>query len=503
MSRNEPMTNINRPSFPPIQQPRVFNNRTIVNPVPVDPVILGKLFLLCIEGKISQIKEYINKNGLTVNDMVDTNGESILHKVLQNENLSKRDKIELFRFFDEKNLLKMSYDATLTSPLHLAVKMQIKEIVEILLKASHNVNAIDVNGKTPLFYAISGKTQDCPPKKDKPLLEKTKFKLEKSETYELVQELIKIINNENPLFDSFIHIGNTCSILDQVFSDTVKNILEKDNKQILDVLKTNDTQDVKIKKIFDLINDTKMSIGNAIIKNDLQACLKPMQFQQNTIGGWGPDSNPQNKILKTGNISEFLNKFNIEMDDKIKKSATQLKDNTSNLFTLLSNINDMYIKPTEDILNEFSYTYQTLYALNNAAQINLLTFNPPDINDPNIIKYLKSDLPTPITFRKRNLDDNTIIDVTADITANLAIPTKPDYSNNPKLSRNRNTNRTMLEDITNNPNLAGIALIQANGGDFYTNKSHLIYDEIKNLSTKLRGSVLNIYNSLLLFLISF
>ena len=134
MSRNEPMTNISRPSFPPIQQPRLFNNRTIVNPTTIDPVIIGKLFLLCIEGKISPIKEYIIKNGLTVNDMVDTNGESILHKVLQNENLSKRDKIELFRFFEERNLLKMSYDASLTSPLHLAVKMQIKEIVEILLR---------------------------------------------------------------------------------------------------------------------------------------------------------------------------------------------------------------------------------------------------------------------------------------------------------------------------------------------------------------------------------
>lgn len=493
MSRNEPMTNINRPPFPSIQQPRLFNNRTIINPITVDPVVVGKLFLLCIEGKISPIKEYIIKNGLTVNDMVDTNGESILHKVLQNENLLKRDKIELFRFFEEKNLLKMSYDATLTSPLHLAVKMQIKEIVEILLRAGHNVNAIDVNSKTPLFYAISGKTQECPPKKEKVLLEKTKFKLEKSDTYELVQELIKIINNERSLFDSFIHIGNTCSILDLIFSETVKNILEKDNKQILDVLKTNDTQEVKIKKIFDLINDTKMSIGNALIKNELQSCLKPMQFQQNTIGGWGPDSNPQNKILKTGNISDFLNKFNIEMDDKLKKIKTQLKDNTSNLFTLLSNINDMYIKASEDILNQFNYTYQIIYNLYTQGET---TFYPLNITNNMILTHFKSDLALPITFRRRNIDDNTIIDVTANINRNFPIPPKPDYSNNPKLSRNRNTVRVILEDINNNPALAGFSLVQVNNGDYYTKKGHMIYDElISIINGNIKRIVLFINNS--------
>jgi hypothetical protein len=476
MSRNEPMTNINRPSFPPIQQPRLLNNRTIINPTTIDPVIVGKLFLLCIEGKISSIKEYIIKNGLTVNDMVDTNGESILHKVLQNENLLKRDKIELFRFFEEKNLLKMSYDTTLTTPLHLAVKMQIKEIVQILLRAGHNINAVDVNGKTPLFYAVSGKIQDCPPKKEKVLLEKTKLKLEKSDTYVLVQELIKIINKEESLFNLFIHIGNSCSILDQIFSSTVKNILEKDNKQILDVLKTNDTQDQKIKKIFDLINDTKMSIGNAIIKNELQTCLKPMQFQQNTIGGWGPDSNPQNKILQTGNESDFLKKFDIEMDDKIKKTLTQLKLNRENLFKESENIKKLYIKPSEDILNEFNYTYQIICILSGHGQTGYI---PHDINANEILTYFKSDLPIPITFINRNIDSNVLIDVTNDGTKNLPLPVKPDYSNNRNLNANRNAVRRMLEDINNN-HFIGInpLLAPVNNGDYYTKKSHMIYDEL-------------------------
>ena len=318
MIRNDPNTMMNKPQPISMQQPRIIN-RTIINQPVIDPTIIGKLFLLCIEGKVTPIKEYIIKNGLTVNDMVDTNGESILHKVLQNENLSKRDKLELFRFFEEKNLLKMSFDGTQSSPLHIAVKMQVKEIVEILLKNGHNVNALDMNNKTPLFYAVSGKSQECPPKKEKTLLEKTKFRLESSDTYQLIQELIKIINNEKPLFDSFLHINNSTTILDQIYSSSINDILEKDNMKIVDILKTNDAENIKISKIFNLINDTKMSIANLLIKNELQSCLKPMEFKQNTTNGWGPDANPQNKILRNNDVSEFLNRLNIEMDAKIKK----------------------------------------------------------------------------------------------------------------------------------------------------------------------------------------
>jgi hypothetical protein len=103
MSRKAPFPTTNLSSLPRPPPPQI--NRTLFQEKTVDQSIIGKLFLLCIEGKVSAIKDFIIQNGLTVNDMVDTSGDSILHKILQNENLSKRDKIELFRFF-EKNMFK-------------------------------------------------------------------------------------------------------------------------------------------------------------------------------------------------------------------------------------------------------------------------------------------------------------------------------------------------------------------------------------------------------------
>ena len=61
MNRNNARPNIMRPpitgtTFNPMQRNL---NRTIIESVPIDPVIIGKLFLLCIEGKVTPIKEYI------------------------------------------------------------------------------------------------------------------------------------------------------------------------------------------------------------------------------------------------------------------------------------------------------------------------------------------------------------------------------------------------------------------------------------------------------------
>ncbi len=495
MSRNDPTSmTFNKPN-PPVQQFRPIN-RTIVNQPVVDSTIIAKLFLLCIEGKVTPIKEYIIKNGLTVNDMVDTNGESILHKVLQNENLTKRDKIELFRFFEEKNLLKMSFDGTQSSPLHIAVKMQIKEIIEILLRAGHNINALDANNKTPLFYAVSGKTQECPPKKEKTLLEKTKFKLESSDTYQLIQELIKVINNEKSLYDAFLHINNTTGILDQIYSKSITDILEKDNKKIVDILNTTDSESVKINKIFNLISDTKMAVANLLIKNELQSTFKPIELQQNTVNGWGPNSNPQNKIMKNNNVNDYLNKLMVDIDGKIKKNLSQTKENTKNLFIYYANIFDNYIQPVLKVLNEFSYEYQNLYHLASIGESTIGVGVMPDITDPAIIDLYKSDIPDPITFMQRNLDDNNNIDVTANRTSVVTTTTKPDYTIVPKHSRERTALRTMLEDVTKNPNLAGLVLRQINGGEYYIKSASVIYEEIVKLLNTIRTSMININTNL-------
>jgi hypothetical protein len=522
MSRNIPQTFISKASFQPSNIPRPPPpqiNRTLFQERVVDQSIIGKLFLLCIEGKVSAIKDFILQNGLTVNDMVDTTGDSILHKILQNENLSKRDKIELFRFLKEKNLLKMSYNSNQTTPLHLAVKTQIPEIVKILLEAGHNPNNLDMNNKSPLFYAVSGETVECPKKNKKELLDKTKFKLEKSDTYLIIKELIKIINGQPKIQNLFTHIGNTAANLDTIFSGDINTVFEKDNKKVIDILTSNDSEDVKINKIFNAVNETKMSIAKLLLNNKLDLALKPNTFQPNTQNGWGPDNNPKNKIMKVN--FDFKNTLILNMRAKMTKIFSQLDNNSSNLITKMNIIDNLYIKSIDRLLNRLNYQYQILQIYStlvdgagvlqsnipNAALIVPIT-NQQYID---IFTYEALYRTGRETFESReigktsgyDLSGNRIIEVNnlGVRTLTLIPPTELELNETPKHGsftyekldekvdktfKERNTIRDMLNDInTNNPflgpHIATNPLGEINNSKFYIRKLKMIMREIRKL----------------------
>ena len=525
MSRNIPQTFISKAPFqtnlPRPPPPQI--NRTLFQEKTVDQSIIGKLFLLCIEGKVSAIKDFILQNGLTVNDMVDTTGDSILHKILQNENLSKRDKIELFRFLKEKNLLKMSYNSNQTTPLHLAVKIQIPEIVKILLEAGHNPNNVDMNNKTPLFYAVSGETVECPKKNKKELLDKTKFKLEKSDTYLIIKELIKIINSRPQINELFTHIGNSAANLDTIYSTDINSIFEKDNKKVIDILTLNDSEEVKINKIFNAVNETKMSIAKLLLKNKLESALKPNSFQPNTQDGWGPDNNPKNSIMRVN--FDFNKTLVFNLRAKITKLFNQLENNSSNLIRKLRIIDNLYIKSIDDLLNRLNFQYQILHTyttlvdgagnlqsnIPNAASIVPIT-NQQIID---IFSYQAKYRTKMEIFDSRelgnnaqfNLNMNSIVDINlAGVINYIAIPVNELAFNTTPLPRSftyekldekldksfkeRNTIRDMLNDInTNNPFLAPYLAANPLGeiymSRFYTRKLKMIMIEINKLLVSL------------------
>ncbi len=360
MSRFNPANRPSQPFNPSIitgAQSRI-PNRTIIPSKTVDESVVGKLFLLCIEGKVSAIKDFILTNGITVNDMTDSTGESVLHKILLNANLSNRDKIELFRFFKDKNLLKMSYNSQQLTPLHLAVKNQIPEIVKILLEAGHDPNNLDVNNKSPLFYAISGNNVECPKTKQKELLKKTKFRTEKSDMFNLVKELTRIINDPTNTdnYDFIQHISNNTTILDDIFANDIRTIFERDNVKILDILNSSENEDVKINKIFNLITETRMSIAKLLTKNKLENALKPLTFEPNSTDGWGPTKNPRNKIMKVN--FDFGKTYTLETTSKIKKVVEQLSKSITDIDTKFKFIQDVYTTKLDTILDRLSFQYQ-------------------------------------------------------------------------------------------------------------------------------------------------
>ena len=77
MSRFNPANRPSQPFNPSIitgAQSRI-PNRTIIPSKTVDESVIGKLFLLCIEGKVSAIKDFILTNGKKISDIKTEKGE--------------------------------------------------------------------------------------------------------------------------------------------------------------------------------------------------------------------------------------------------------------------------------------------------------------------------------------------------------------------------------------------------------------------------------------------
>ncbi len=528
MSRFNPANRPSQPFNPSIitgAQSRI-PNRTIIPSKTVDESVVGKLFLLCIEGKVSAIKDFILTNGITVNDMTDSTGESVLHKILLNANLSSRDKIELFRFFKDKNLLKMSYNSQQLTPLHLAVKNQIPEIVKILLEAGHDPNNLDVNNKSPLFYAISGNNIECPKPKQKELLKKTKFRTEKSDMFNLVKELTRIINDSTntEIYDLIQHISNDTQILDEIFADDINTIFERDNKKIVDIISSIDSEDVKINKIFNLVTETRMSIAKLLTKNKLENALKPLTFEPNSTDGWGPTKNPRNKIMKVN--FDFGKTFTVDTSSKIKKVVEQLTKSVTDIDSKFKFIQDTYITKIDTILDQLSFQYQVfrhfegLVDAAGAPQSSLQNFGASKPVTDNFILDVFVGRIINNNFIARELFSNERFDLTTnnitsyDLAGNPKVETFTDrfrripdnftrglnrrllvvnYDELPGANnRERNDLRRILNDINSNrtlesgltPDRLGITLLpllDINNGVFYTRKIKLIFNQVKEL----------------------
>jgi len=349
------MSRPNIPKFQSIRPP--FIPRTIINQRVVDSTIIAKLFLICQEGIISNIKEYILSKRLTANDLVNIDGQSILHVILLNDSISPRDKTDIFKFLASRNLLKFSYDSQQKTPLHIATEKQLTDIVKILINASHDVNALDSAKRTPIYYAIAGTEVECP-KKQTELIEKKKtYKLSIQD--ELNQEIVKFINDNKNIKNLLLHLYNTTKNLDSIYYDEITKILNDDNKKIMEILVTEKDETKRKELIFQKVYETRNAIIN-MFKEKFTSTLKPISFNKVDANTWGPDTNPANKFLN--DVEPLVILKDIELDyDKQKSIVIQdlekiFAKNNSDFIE----IKDKFIKGIENGIHDLNF-YSILY----------------------------------------------------------------------------------------------------------------------------------------------
>ena len=348
--------NISNISKPPIRPP--FIPRTIINQRVVDPSIIAKLFLICQEGVISNIKNYIISKGLNANDLVNTDGQSILHVILLNDSITPREKTDLFKFLASRNLLKFSYDSQQKTPLHIASEKQLTDIVKILLGASHDINALDSTKRTPIYYAIAGTEVDCP-KKEKKLIEKKKS-VKLSLQDELNEEIVNFINGNAEIKNLLLHIYNTTKNLDSIYNDEITKILEDDNKKIMEILVTEKDEEKKKEKIFEKVYETRNSIINLFLKQKFTSTLKPISFNKVDANTWGPDENPVNKFLNDVEPSVILKDLEQDFDKQKMIVIQDLDKIISKNLTLFTEFKDKYLQEIENGVNDLNF-YSIMY----------------------------------------------------------------------------------------------------------------------------------------------
>ncbi len=329
---------------PPIQ--RMPFNRTIIPARTFDPLIITQLLLkAATENNLLELQKFINENGITTNDMINEEGQSILHLILLNLNLSKRQKLEMVRFFKNQGTLVSSFDKSNQTPLHIACKQQLHDVVLELINAGHDINAVDASYKTPLHYAVFGKTTDTPPVVDKKILPETKMKLKSELIPNITKKLVEYIDKTPRLRDFFENQYDTLQNAQKLYTKEIDNIINSQSviTKITDIIATTPDPALQQQKIFEASSDVNKSVKE-FINAQLVNSKKQLTMEPNTPNGWGPDNIAVNKVLEYGQLSrlsETLTNMQTTMLQNINDKKTQLDTVIDALFTDLNNEKDL------------------------------------------------------------------------------------------------------------------------------------------------------------------
>lgn len=355
-----------------------------------------KLFAIMEEGDIFKITEMMMSTKVTPSVRLET-GETLCHIVLKSSNLTKELKLKLCEFLIERNAPIGLTDTYNVSPLHIACKYQLKDIIELLIKHGASTTIKDNNDMTPLHYQIMGEVENCKTEK----LNKVGTFMTKTVSKEQFTLEVKNINDnilEMMYTDSYInrylaHIQKTFNIVNDLYPTELHNIQEKYTNDVATIITNNDTTDIstKIQSIIKKTIENKDNI-QSLISNKITDSLAPMSIQTNNKDGWGPTSTSplSDKILpfkdaKTihEEMKKSINKSKIEVTKKLKLCLAnaiggigQIKGHYTNWTYFLTVLNQNIIENDGDyFFNKLDESYDEMINIYKGRGDNRLIFN--------------------------------------------------------------------------------------------------------------------------------
>ena len=367
----------------PMRQP--FLNRTIIPSKDIDPLIISTLLLKVSTDEINilDIGNFILSNGITTNDMLNEDGQSIIHIIISNDNISSRKKLELIKYLRSNFTLLSSFDKNGRTPLHLAVQNQLYDIAKELIEVGHDVNALDNFYKSPVHYAVIGKTIEAPAKIDKQMIPDKKTKIKSSLIKDLSDALIKYMENKQSIKMFFDNQYNTLYNSQLLFNKDITKILNSTdivNKIINIITNSQLSNEQKQKQIFEKTAECNKNI-RSFINGKLENAKKEIKLESNIENGWGPTDLNVNKIME----HKTYDYFNKLLDDKLtnqKEKISETIDSINNdMISNLTKINTN-ITTIKDITNSLHFMYifyRQLCNLEDKTNLGNKLFNIPNL----------------------------------------------------------------------------------------------------------------------------
>lgn len=326
-----------QPFNPALMKPK-YAEKANVPEKKIDEALIAKLFLYVDEGIPSKIKQFVNENRMLVN-VKNPNGLSPIHAIISSKEMLIDDKITMVKYLLLRGASAVAYDKFNVTPLHLAVKYQISELVDVLLKYGADPNALDSNNMNALHYAVVGMSEDCiVPERKKEIIPKEKKDKPVSEETKIIQSLI---NNVNLLLFKWVepqrYFKNFYNNI-QNYGELYKKEIEVNKEDLLNkVLEIINNKSVDIDRKQEMVqsevNKTADNLKNIFIKDIKPALINLSDYysydESNNLvkinnDKFSPDTIEKQLLQNVSRASDDIIKVTDSLKEKIDENTQKI-----------------------------------------------------------------------------------------------------------------------------------------------------------------------------------
>lgn len=288
---------------------------------------IDTLFSLINQMDTQEIKQFSMVNNVPLN-VSDTNGENLIHKAINIENILKKEfhRLNIIKFLIQNDVNPDKPNKENQTPLHLACKMQYADIVKYLIETGVNVNYQDNYGSTPFHYALQGQIKllesdkeikdFIPPQKNVDTKKKEKL-------LEIKKDIWELIKNNNFIKSIEETINST------IFDDEIKNYsIELYKKISTKITETEEINYLKsIKEEFD------------IFKNKIKIIVEEKWSNFPLLSDIIIHKKEKHSYDFNGNDLSFLKNINVreQIQSEIKNNKKKIKEICKEIYTNVIN----------------------------------------------------------------------------------------------------------------------------------------------------------------------